>query len=1135
MVDLVNLRKVLSDNERKVAAVNELQASLQQASQVEDADELTELLKLALHSTSAHVSAAAIGCITLFFPLLVPTAAHPAPSSSDAASTSASASADPALVLKHAFVALLPLQQLVDSKERVREAARDALVAAGRTALRLGVNASAGTQGGGKEKEGPWTYLSRVMHESAFSSKSPRAREQAIHYILALRNPALTTPLAPLRPFTPLLLPLLSDADPAVRALALSSVSSIFSSPSVTPAARADLKKELIKHDVSKKVQDTILATVIGGATLERSSSAGSLLSDRGSTSAAGHGGSSQRGSSEAGSERSAPPRRSPVASATATLSGSPSATPRPRTTATVVPSLLASLPSTAFPSDPTSVHEPTTDVEALYIASEADLRGEFEAMKEGFTGKETEFNWMVRDRSVARIRGMLKGKAHENYLEGFLSGIKSTQDGILKTASSLRTTVATNALALVTELSNALGHTFDPLLEGFLSHCLGMAGQTKKLVATASQAACKALITNSAYHLETVQLLWLGMNDKIVLARTFISAHVRTFVEVHGRVSRGPIEQTGGLDVLEQCIKRGLSDANALVKENSRATYWLANDIWPKMTERVAASLDATTKKQLDKADPRNAAATKAPAAKVARPSVRSMIAQAKASSKPSSPTASSPAAATPAASSSTPTTTPTRTPIRTSVLVAPSALIPSEPETEPTSPDSLPTPIHADPSLVPGEPTDLMGVTSPFLGDDQDSSLDFAHVSSLPSSSSPSISTPISLPRARNASLVLPVTEPIVDAALRSQADQAEQAAQRLLELAESDAEDDHGDHGRVIGPGGHLVERTAPERTATPLQNFHRTPVTMRKHDVFEDSPDVRDQGYGANGAGKGNWWMKKVDALPTAEPLPPDTAERTSEIAALVSSLQAGQITADGLRQLSSLSKERPLRDDEESASILADVQAKPEFGASSFWDGSARTFSRVFDGLAKFLNREDALDRRDSALVLLKDLVENQFPAFAGDELEVFELLFKLREDTSRTTIAAVEAIADVFCSRLEPLYGLGSLRSSLATYLAQPSGARDAKSYALGLRLIGKLFERIPSEILEDELPKSKGLIKTGLNDAHSGDLRRAAVTALVSAQMVLQDEERLGLLVDGLAPDQRNLLAYYIEKSRKK
>lgn len=272
------------------------------------------------------------------------------------------------------------------------------------------------------------------------TAADPSWRTQAIHYVLALRNTALTAPLAPLRPFTPLLLPLLSDADPSVRSLALSAVTSIFSSPSVTAAARADLKKELIKHDVGKKVQDTILAAVIGGAALERSSSAGSLLSDMGSTTAAGHGGSSQKGSSEAGSERSGPaakPRMSPSVSATATMSAS--TRPRPtKTTAAVVPSLLASLPSAAFPSDPATVHEPTTDIEPLYIASERDLHGEFDAMKHGFEGKETEHNWMVRDRSVARIRGMLKGKAHETFLDGFLSGIKSVQEGILKTVCAL-------------------------------------------------------------------------------------------------------------------------------------------------------------------------------------------------------------------------------------------------------------------------------------------------------------------------------------------------------------------------------------------------------------------------------------------------------------------------------------------------------------------------------------------------------------------------------------------------------------------------------------------------------------------------------------------------------------------------
>jgi hypothetical protein len=40
--------------------------------------------------------------------------------------------------------------------------------------------------------------------------------------------------------------------------------------------------------------------------------------------------------------------------------------------------------------------------------------------------------------------------------------------------------------------------------------------------------------------------------------------------------------------------------------------------------------------------------------------------------------------------------------------------------------------------------------------------------------------------------------------------------------------------------------------------------------------------------------------------------------------------------------------------------------------------------------------------RDIALLLLKDIVDNQFPCFAGEESGLFSLLFKLREDPSRT-------------------------------------------------------------------------------------------------------------------------------------
>lgn len=345
----------------------------------------------------------------------------------------------------------MPLDKLGDSKERVRDLARETLVSAARASLRLGTNA--GTTG--KDKEGPWQYLETKMIEGGFHSKSAKAREQvrlpfnasslvskagwlksdradsrrkqprqSLHYLTAIRDPILTHPLAPLRPFTPLLLPLLGDSDPHVRSLALSTTITIFSASNVTAPARADLKKAMIKLDVNKKVQETILSAVLGGgagsaAGLERSQSGTSV------------GSASEMGSISAQLASVSVTGKSESGRSDASSSSPPAAIRRPP--APAPPSLLASLPSAAFPTDPTTVHAPG-EIQPVYIASERDLAAEFEGMKAGFEGKETEHNWMVRDRSVARIRGMLLGNVVEGYREGLLTGVKSVQDGIIKT-----------------------------------------------------------------------------------------------------------------------------------------------------------------------------------------------------------------------------------------------------------------------------------------------------------------------------------------------------------------------------------------------------------------------------------------------------------------------------------------------------------------------------------------------------------------------------------------------------------------------------------------------------------------------------------------------------------------------------
>ncbi|KAM0752761.1 hypothetical protein T439DRAFT_182194 [Meredithblackwellia eburnea MCA 4105] len=1222
-VELEKIKQILAtnDTDKKVHALVQLKQLLAQNENIANIDDdLSIVLGTALHSSNQLLSNAALALLPLYFPRL--TTPHQ---------------------LKHAFVNnLLPIQQLADSKDRVRDPARDALVAAARAALAHSPSTQFHHPPGhhptakDKEKEAatPWGYLSKAVQEGAFGSKSPKAREQAIHYLVALRNPSPSTSttsvatIPPLRPFTPLLLPLLSDADPTVRAVALQATTNLFSHPSVTQAAKADLKKELIKFDVGKKVVDQILAVVLGGAgasastSLERSSSRGSLGSS--SNGLIGSGGALGGAGSDAGSDKSVPISSSPRASMlnatsrSASLSGPSSssppssstvgANPRPRVTPH---SLLSSLPATAFPSDPSSVHTPTNDVQPVYIASPHDLAQEFENMKGAFEGKETEHNWMIRDKNVGILRGMLKGGVWNTeggvLREGFILGLKAVLEGVLKTASSLRTTIATSALSFITELSETLRNSLDPFLELLLNHCLCMAGQTKKIVATASQACVTALLTHSGYHIKTLQLLLVAMSDKIVSARQFVSGHVLTFVKFHvSKNHKGLVEQTGGLDILAECVRKGLGDANSQVKETSRKTYWMLEEVWPKfMAEKVMGGLDASSKKQLEKAKAPPASSAsgaagsstpgRAPAAKVARPSVRAMIAQAKAAPQPKEPQTEflpeSPAP--PLASPSTPaatgsiglgtprarinTTPRPRPPSIHSKIPTPtksgSSVTSSPPVASPTTPKFIP-PLHPTSSHkgaplfspTPGtveravqaplppptadESMDLMHLSSPFLGqglDDSDEDagdeLDAAsrkrslalHAQGLHgvgSSSSLSTTTSTSsaaqspvIPRngVRNSSLVLPVPEKVVDAALKDQADQAEQAAQRLLELAaESESEVESGDTSlrSVVADDGMKAREVEREKTPLPL----RTPIAARSipKDVFEDSPDVlRDPGYSAlgNGSGKGNWWTKKVESQSSNEDLPPDTVERKEQITALVTAIYTEQSTVEGIRTLSALSKERPWREDDDDESRSA-----------AFWEGG-RTFSKVFEGLKKLLLHGERDMRKDCGLILFKDLVGNQFPGFVGDEMEVFTLFFQLREDGSRTTIAAVDAIADLFCIQTEPLYGLGSLRSSMSAYLASQREEGLPKSYALGLRLLGKLFERLPSEILEDELPKTKELIKVGLKDK-SGDNRRAAIHTLVAAQSVLQDEERLSLMMDGLAPDQRNLLAYYLERA---
>lgn len=71
---------------------------------------------------------------------------------------------------------------------------------------------------------------------------------------------------------------------------------------------------------------------------------------------------------------------------------------------------------------------------------------------------------------------------------------------------------------------------------------------------------------------------------------------------------------------------------------------------------------------------------------------------------------------------------------------------------------------------------------------------------------------------------------------------------------------------------------------------------------------------------------------------------------------------------------------------------------------------------------------------------------------------------------------------DALTSRIEPVYGLTTMHSSIRTFRDSPlppTASSDIKdgTYAFGLIALGKFMLRLPAEVLEEELPRLRATL----------------------------------------------------------
>lgn len=244
------------------------------------------------------------------------------------------------------------------------------------------------------------------------------------------------------------------------------------------------------------------------------------------------------------------------------------------------------------------------------------------------------------------------------------------------------------------------------------------------------------------------------------------------------------------------------------------------------------------------------------------------------------------------------------------------------------------------------------------------------------------------------------------------------------------------------------------------------------------------------------------------------------------------------------------------DDEEDDDAMLGMDEDRE-AAIDAWQES-RLFERLFSALSAFLETptppatsgggRSSRDVYTAGLVLLHRLVENQFPLFGatGAEADLVSLLFRLRRDTKRCPQGACEAILDSWADKTDAILGIGTLvaclRAALSAAARLPASSPEEAGrlmgpqesrvaiHTLGLRALSRVLLRLPTELIEEELPRARDLVKSGLNDAQV-TLRQEAVKVMVAANRKVGDPALLFGILQPLERAQEDLLMYYMAK----
>ncbi|KAJ2631449.1 suppressor of tub2 mutation [Coemansia sp. RSA 1290] len=241
-------------------------------------------------------------------------------------------------------------------------------------------------------------------------------------------------------------------------------------------------------------------------------------------------------------------------------------------------------------------------EVKPFNVPSRQSLVAEFTRTIGCFAGRETEDNWVQRERAIELYRGIVWGNAAIELREALVGQLKEHIHSILNAVLSLRTSLASHSMSLCDDIAVRLGpHAsilFDHIVDALFKQCM----QTKKIGAQRASKSLTVAYQNFPLRLKSLEQLHLRISEKSTVLRLAVVTASIGVLRSHGPyIDPADRRSTEAFMYLANITKAGLMDAQPTVREPSRELFWelymaseaSATKLMSELPSNIAASVE--------------------------------------------------------------------------------------------------------------------------------------------------------------------------------------------------------------------------------------------------------------------------------------------------------------------------------------------------------------------------------------------------------------------------------------------------------------------------------------------------------------------------------------------------------------